>query len=161
MRFLNTHLRENHYFHPPKTNCNDAVVKEFDNYRVVCFPDAAFSKLQGEHIIESNVIASANALYRAGAIRRRGYFIYRMCAEIQRVRRSKLSAESRATVTAGDYSIWGQVILIELSIRKYDIHQSRPPTDSPLLCHFSKHPTDMRHNEKITKTRNALEFGLP
>ena len=79
--------------------------------------------------------------FRDGAIHCHGYLIGRRCAKIQRVCRSSLSAECHATVTAGDYALRYQVLLIDIFTRSYQIRRLRPPADCPMLNPFSDSPS--------------------
>ena len=80
-------------------------------------------------------------LYRDGVTHCHGYLLDHRCAKIQRVRRSSLSAECHAAVTAGDYAFRYQIILNEIFTQKHQIRQLRPPTNYPMLDPFTKSPS--------------------
>ena len=54
VKFLKNHPIEIRYVPPPglkEPNC----LKDLNHYRIICFTDAGFPTLHGDHIIESNV----------------------------------------------------------------------------------------------------------
>ena len=127
-------------------------------FRIVCFTDAGFATLHDEHSIESNVTIFGKVLYRDGAIHCQGFLLGHRCAKIQRVCRSPLSDECRAAVTAGDYALRYQILLIELLTHRYQIRKLRPPTNCPMLNPFGQGPTDRDlKTEKLFSTHQEFD----
>ena len=144
VRYLKMHASEIHYVPPPGNHGkNDHV--DLRKYRVSCFTDAGFGALHGDHSIESNVAIFGKVLFRDGSIQCHGFLIDHRCAKIQRVCLSPLSAECHAAVTAGDYALRYQIVLVELLTQRYQIRQLCHPTDCPMLNHYENSPS----NEKL------------
>ena len=99
-----------------------------------------FSSLGGDHSDESNIVIFGRVLFRDGVIHCRGYLMDHRCGKIQRLRRSSLSAECHSAVTAGDFSLWYQVILVEIFTHSHQIRRLCPPTECPMLNPFSDSP---------------------
>ena len=141
VKFLKNHPVEIHYVFPPGMGQIKSA-KSLTHFRIICFTDAGFATLHDEHSIESNVTIFGKVLYRDGVIHCHGFLLDHRCAKIQRVCRSSLSAECHAAVTAGDYSLWYQILLIELLTHRYQIRKLCPPTNCPMLNPFETGPTD-------------------
>ena len=142
VRFLKRHASKIHYHPEPKSSEHLSWKDRLKHYRIVSFTDAGFASLEGEHSVESNLLVFGRALFRDGVIHCHGYLIDRKCAKIQRVCRSSLAAECHAAVTAGDYALWYQVLLIEIFTHRYEIRRICPPTDCPMLGPFAESPSD-------------------
>ena len=142
VRFLNRHPGKIHYRQGRKSPDNPSLRERLGNYRIISFGDAGFASSEGDRIVESNVVIFGRNLFRDGAIRFHGYLIDPRCAKLQRVRRSSLLAECHAAVTAGDYALRYQVLLIEFFAHSYQIRRLRPPTHYPMINPFSDSPSD-------------------
>ena len=142
VRFPQKKSCEIHYRPEPKTLGTCLWQEKLKEYRIISFTDAGFASLEGDCSIESNVVIFGKILFRDGVIHCHGYLLDHRCAKIQRVCRSSLSAECHAAVTAGDYSLWYQILLNELFTHRLLIRQLCPPTNYPMLDPFSKSPSD-------------------
>ena len=65
-------------------------------------------------------------------------------SEIQRARRSPLSAECPAAGAAGDYALRYRIMLVELVTHNYHIRKLSPPSDCPMLNPFNIATTDLQ-----------------
>ena len=142
VRFLRRHRGEIRYKPDPETLGKRHFMYQLADYRIISFADAGFASLEGERSIEPNVVISGRILFRDGAIHCHWYFADHRCAKIQRVSRSSLSAECHAAVTAGDFSLWYQILLIEIFTRSYKIRRLCPPADCPMINPFNDSPSD-------------------
>ena len=79
---------------------------------------------------------------RDGIIKCHGVMLDHRCAKIHRVCRPTLAAEAHAAVTAVDAALRFQVLLIEISTRKFEYRRLTPPTDFPLGNPFRESPSN-------------------
>ena len=140
-RFLKNRPIEIKYAPPPNHQSSHFGLNQLKAYRIICFTDAGFATLHDDHIIEPNVTLLGNVLFRDGIVHCHGFLIDHRCAKIQRACKSSLSAECHAEVTAGDYSLRYQIILVELVTHRYQIRKLRHPTNCPMLNPFEKSPS--------------------
>ena len=59
VRFIRRHQIKIHYKHDPKSHETHQFSKLLTDYRIISFADAGFASLEGDHIIESNVVILA------------------------------------------------------------------------------------------------------
>ena len=95
VRYLKPHRRKFNYI--PQRVEETRIVRSDDlkRCRVISFPDAGFAKLQGDCVVEANLIAFGGVLYRDGEIRCHCIAFDHRRAKIQRVCLLSLSAEAR------------------------------------------------------------------
>ena len=139
VRFSKRHASKIHYRPEPKSPENLSWGDRLKNYRIISFTYAGFASLEGDRSGDSNLLVFGRALFRAGAIRCHGYLIDHKCGKIQRVCRSSLASECRAAVTAGDYALRYQVLLIGIFTRSYQIRRLCHPADFPTINPFLTH----------------------
>ena len=112
------------------------------SWKLFVFTDAGFGTLIKNHSVESHVVILGDVIARDGEIDCHGLLLDHRCAEIHRVCRSTLSAESHAAVTAVDVALWFQVLLIEICTHRFEYQRLTPPTFSPLQNPFRESPSD-------------------
>ena len=110
--------------------------------RLVVFDDVGFGSLTGSRPIGGSVAVLADVISRDGFIACHVALLGHRCAKIQRVCKSPMAAEGRATLTAAYQALWTQALLRDIATGAYNIEQVSPPSEFPLPDPFGQPPTD-------------------
>ena len=147
--FTKNYPRKIHYTRLDRAIRDKEAIDQIMSSRIISFSDAGFASLLNSYSVEGGFLIMGRAISRDGISHCHGWMIDHRCAKIHRVLLSPLSAETHAEITATDWALWFQVVLIEIFAQKFDVRRTSRPTSFPLRNPFGESPSGNRLKREI------------